>query len=117
MKNLKGLLILLIMGAAIFLVVKLAPPFVSNYNLHEDCDNLVLQFTYAQNATPENMQADVINRAKDHDIILTEENVEAARTQMGVTIDVHYSVPVNLAGRTVNLPFDFHCGNKNITAK
>ncbi|GEM_PF-6456052 len=117
MGNLKGFLILAVIGAGIFLVAKLAPPYVANYNLHEDVDNMVLQYTYAQNATAENIQAAVIAKAKEHDIELADENVDVARTQMGVTVDVHYTAPVNLPGRVVNLPFDFHSGNKNITAK
>ena len=117
MGNLKAIVIVLLVIAAIFLCVKLIPPFVGNYNLHSDTDNMVLQYTYAQGATADAIKADVIAKAKEHDITLTEDDVEVARTQVGVTIDVHYTVPVQVPGRVIPVKFDFSSGNKMITAK
>ena len=117
MSNLKGIVVVLLLIAAVFLAVKLFPPFVANYNLHSDTDNMAMQYTYAQSATPDAIRTDVIAKAKDHDIALTEENVDVDRTQSGVTINVHYSVPVKVPGRVIDLKFDFSSGNKMITAK
>jgi hypothetical protein len=117
MKNLKGILVVLVVIAVGFLTVKLLPPFVYNYNLHADTDNMVLQYTYAQGATAEGIRADVIAKAKEHDITLADEDVDVDRTQSGVTINVHYTVPVKIPGREIPLKFEFTSGNKMITAK
>ena len=117
MKNLKALGVVLIMVAIGYLTWKLLPPFVGNYNLHQETDNMAIQFTYAQGASPEAIATEVIAKAKEHDIVLTEENVKVERSQTGVTIDVHYTVPVQLPGRMVDVPFEFSSGNKMITAK
>ena len=76
MSNLKGFAVVLLVVAVIFLGVKLLPPFVANYNLHADTDNMVLQYTYAQAATPDAIKADVIAKAKEHDITLADEDVD-----------------------------------------
>ena len=117
MSNLKGFAVVLLIGAVIFLGVKLLPPFFENYNLNADTDNMVLQYTYAQAATPDAIKADVIAKAKEHDITLADEDVDVDRTQSGVTINVHYVVPVKVPGREINLSFNFTSGNKMITAK
>jgi len=117
MKNLKALAVVLVMVAVGYLTWKLLPPYVGNYNLHQETDNMAMQFTYAQGASPEAITNEVIAKAKEHDIELTEENVKVERSQTGVTIDVHYTVPVQIPGRVINMPFDFTSGNKMITAK
>jgi hypothetical protein len=117
MSNLKGFLALLVVIAAIFLAVKLLPPFVANYNLHADTDNLALQYTYAQGATVDAIRAEVIAKGKEHDITLADDDVDIDRSQNGISITVHYTVPVAVPGRVIPLKFDFVSGNKMITAK
>jgi hypothetical protein len=116
MKSLKAWVVLAVMFAVGFLAFKLFPPYVGNYNLHADTDNMAMQYTYAQGST-DAIRNDVIAKAKDHDIVLTEENVDVERTSAGVTIDVHYVVPVQLPGRLVELKFEFSSGNKMLTSK
>ncbi len=117
MKNIKAILTILVLVAAGFLTWKVLPPFVANYNLRSDTDNMVLQYTYAQGATAEAIRNDVIAKAKEHDITLTEDNVNVNKTQVGVSVDIHYSVPVQIPGRVIDLKFEFTSGNKMITAK
>jgi len=117
MKNLKGIVAVVVMIAAIYLAWKLFPCYVANYNLRADTDNMAMKYTYAQGVTAEGIRNDVIAKARDHDITLTEEDVVVDRTQAGVTIDVHYSVPVTLPGRVIDLKFEFTSGNKMLTSK
>jgi hypothetical protein len=117
MNNLKGIVALAVMIAAVYLAWKLFPSYVANYNLRADTDNMAMKYTYAQGVTADGIRDDVIAKARDHDITLTEENVDVDRTQAGVTIDVHYTVPVAIPGRVIDLKFEFTSGNKMLTSK
>ena len=64
MKNLKALAVVLVMVAVGYLTWKLLPPYVGNYNLHQETDNMAMQFTYAQGASPEAITNEVIAKAK-----------------------------------------------------
>ena len=70
-----------------------------------------------QGATPDVIKTEVIAKAKEHDITLAEEDVDVDRSQVGVTIDVHYTVPIQVPGHVIPLKFEFSSGNKMITAK
>ena len=118
MKNVKALLVLLLVGAGFFVAWKLFPPYVNNYSLKQDLDTMARTYTYAQAATPVAIKADVIAKAKDHDVLLVDENVDVERSATGVNIDIHYTVPVEFpGGKKMELKFAESAGNKLITAK
>lgn len=115
--NLKLIATLVIVGVVGLLSFKLGPPYFSNYELKEDLDAIARLATYAQNKTPDDIKKDVINKAKEDDVLLHDEDVQVERTLNGVNISVSYMVHVDILGRGKDLKFDIAAGNKNITAK
>jgi ABC-type transport system involved in cytochrome bd biosynthesis fused ATPase/permease subunit len=115
--NFKLVATLAIVALLIFLSIKLGPPYFSDYELKEDLDSIARLATYAQNKTPDDIKKDIIAKAKEDDVELTEEQVEVERTPNGVNLAVKYSVHVEILGQSKDLKFSHTAGNKNITAK
>ncbi len=115
--NFKAFVTLVIVGLSIFLGVKLLPPYVGNYELQTDLETIARMATYAQGRSVDDLKGEVVAKAKEDNVVITAENVTIDKTQFGVNIDVKYTVPIVLPGRTVTLSFNPTAGNKMLTAK
>jgi len=115
--NFKAFLKLLVVGLAIFLAVKLMPPYIGNYQLQDDLDAIARMATYAQGKSVEDIKNDVVAKAKEDNVVITPDNVTIDKTQVGITIDVKYTVSISLPGKTLDLNFNPSAGNKLLTAK
>ena len=97
-----------ILGAAIFLVVvyliwMLAPPFFHNWQFEDYVENEARDSTYT-NQTADDVKALVIKEAHGDNIPLTPEQVNVTKDPNNVSINVNYSVHVDLPF----FPQDFH---------
>ncbi len=113
----KALLALALFGAVIYLGLKLVPPFFHNWEFQDTIGAVARTATYAQGSTEESIRTDVVAKAKEIGVPVTEEQVTVSKANYGVNIEVNYTVPVELPGYTVKLKFNPVAGNRMITAK
>jgi hypothetical protein len=115
MRKFKALLALLVVGAMIFLGVKLVPPYFANYEFQDDLNTLARYATYAQSKTAEDVRTDVLAKARERGIELTGDQIQVTKDGSGVSIDVRYEVVVPVPGHTFTLKFNPTAGNRMIT--
>jgi hypothetical protein len=105
-KGLLGCLVFLVLfGIAIFLAIRLAPVYYSNYNFESDLKTEVSR-AGARFLDNETIAKDIIDTAKKNKITLKSENIRIERFAGQIHIDVHYSVPVDLAVLKRNWNFE-----------
>ena len=107
---------LLFFAALIFLAFKLLPPYINNYQLQSEIENLSRTATYNRMSEPDVRNA-ILDRANELGIELGERQVIVRKSTGSVDIAVHYEIPVNLLVRQVVLTFDPAAGNRNIAAR
>jgi hypothetical protein len=109
----------LVFGFALFLavgilLVKVVPPFFSNYELEDAMKTEATQSTYTSR-TEDDIRESIIKEARKYDIALTPKQVKVLRVgSFGsgtLSIEAEYSVPLELPGYSTNL--DFHPTSKN----
>lgn len=109
----------LVFGVAIFAMlalvgIKVIPPYFSNYELEDSIKTEALQATYSTR-TEEDVREAIIKHARNYDIALTPKEVHISR--MGgygtgtLTIEVDYSVDIDLPGYSTSI--EFHPSSKN----
>ena len=109
----------LVFGVAIFALlalvgIKVIPPYFSNYELEDSIKTEALQATYSTR-TEEDVREAIIKHARNYDIALTPKEVHISR--MGgygtgtLTIEVDYSVDIDLPGYSTSI--EFHPSSKN----
>jgi hypothetical protein len=107
-----GFGVLALVGLVCF---KLIPPFFSNYELEDAIKNDALQATYSTRSE-EDVRNSVIKQARDYDIQLTPKQVRVVRNggfgNGTLSIDVNYTVPVDLPGYSTSLEFHPSSNNK-----
>lgn len=106
-----------VLGIAIFLCIRLLPPYIDNYQFQDDLNNLARVVTYAQAKTAEDVRADVLHLAQQRELPIRPEQIDVNKTQVGVRIEVNYTVSVPVPGYTFKLKFSPSAGNKMITAQ
>jgi Tfp pilus assembly major pilin PilA len=116
MAKLKAFFWVAVFGILVFLAVKLVPHYVDNYQFQDELNNMARVVTYAQAKTEDNVRADVLHLAQQHELPVKSEQIKVNRTQTGVYIEVNYTVVVPVPGYTFNLKFNPAAGNKMITA-
>ncbi len=114
--SISGVMSLVILAALIFLALRLLPPYISNYQLQDAIQNIVLTATYAP-MTEEDILRNVIVRARGYDIELRPKQVTVHKKNGTVIIVAVYTVPVNLLVRQLDLHFEPSASNQNITAQ
>lgn len=107
---------LLFVAVLIFLGIKLLPPYISNYQMQSELENLSRTATYNRMSESE-IRGAVMDRANDLGIPLEERQVIVRKSGGTVNIAAHYEVPVNLMVRQIVLTFDPAAGNRNITMR
>src|SRR5271169_2868635 len=103
-----------VIAAALFVCFRLIPPYFSNYELQDAIKTESVQSTYSTR-TEEDIRAAIIKHARDYDIELTPKQVHVVRNggigNGSLTIDVEYSVPLDLIVYSTTL--DFHPSTQN----
>jgi len=101
----QALLSLALLAAVIFVAVKTVPAYYNNFQLQDHIRQLTAQVA-ARNrpVTPAEVESEVIAFAQDHGIQLVPDNVKVTIAHH-VTIEVDYTVPVDLRVYTLRLHF------------
>jgi hypothetical protein len=113
MGKLKGLLTLAIIAGGIYVGWNMIPPYFHNYMLQDDLDDIARRNTYTQ-TNEEGVKQIVINKARQSDITLKEDQITVSRGPDGLGITVHYSVHLDMVVRPVDLDFTANSINKRI---
>ncbi len=114
MATLKLIFGVAVFGALVLAGIKVIPPFFANYQFEDAIKNEATQSTYSTH-TEDDVREAVIKQARSYDIALTPKQVHVLRVggfgTGTLSIDVEYSVPVELPGYSTTL--DFHPSSKN----
>ncbi len=113
--RIKTLFSLFVLVSIIYIGVKVLPPYVTNYELkdflREESLNAV---SGGQRLTVDLVKKHVLREAQDLDLPVKPEDVKVVITGRRISIDVHYTVPVDLVVFTLPLEFNPTAENKAI---
>jgi hypothetical protein len=113
--KLNTLITIVIVGALVFIAVKIVPVYLSNYELQ---DSIESESRFALAGYPkksaDDIRDDVFKKAQDLGIPAKAEDIQVTVSNEDVDIDLNYSVPIDLAVYQFNLQFHPHADNHNI---
>jgi hypothetical protein len=95
---------LLVLGAVGYVAVKTVPIYVHNYELQDFIRQLAIRATVDRNPA-EAIQNDVLSQAEELDLPIMRSDVKVTVNSYGVTIELDYTVPVDLKFYTWVLHF------------
>ncbi|MBI4465279.1 MAG: DUF4845 domain-containing protein [Acidobacteria bacterium] len=114
--SLSAILALAFVAAIIFLAFRLLPPYINNYQLQDEVENLARTSTYSP-VTESEIRSTIKARARELGIQLDDRQVAVRKGRGTVDIVIQYEIPVNLVARQVVLSFEASAGNKNIVMR
>jgi hypothetical protein len=103
--KLKAILYTVFLIAAIYVVVKLVPPYVADYQL-KDKMNEQARFAIVNRYTDEHVRDLIFKVVQDLDIPAKREDIKVNATNHGMSINVSYSVPVDFLVYKTDLNFN-----------
>jgi EAL domain-containing protein (putative c-di-GMP-specific phosphodiesterase class I) len=109
----KAIFALAFLAAVGFSCIKIIPVYVNNYQLHEYIQNQT-PFWLTQRASVDAIRSNILGRAQELGLPVAAEqvNVEASANRVSVNID--YTVPVDLKVYTLRLHFTPSSENRSI---
>jgi hypothetical protein len=100
-----AIIALLVLAALAFVAWQTIPPYVGNYKLQDHIRQLAIQAAArTKPVTPDEIRNDVVAYAQDQGLPVTASNVKVVVTNK-VSIDLDYTVPVDLKVYTLQLHF------------
>jgi Domain of unknown function (DUF4845) len=110
----KAILWLLAFAAFIFVMVKIVPVLVDNFEF-QDGVQTIARFASATRQEPEQIRAAVLKEAKKDEVPIDAKDVKIEAVSGNVRIHVDYSVTVDLAVYQWTLNFHPSVGNDSLT--
>lgn len=108
MGTLKLILILGILGFAVYVGTQVIPPYFANYQFQDDIENESKLSTYSSK-TEDNIRDEIFKKAQDLEIPVSKDQIKVQRSgQQGtgtVYIGTEYVVHVDLPGYPMDLNF------------
>jgi hypothetical protein len=95
---------LLVLGAIGYAAVKIVPVYVNNYEL-EDFIRQQTPFWLMQQIPMEVVRNKILDKAKDLELPVTPKQVKIEANASKVTVDIDYTVPIDLKVYTLQLHF------------
>ncbi|MFI5126591.1 MAG: DUF4845 domain-containing protein [Candidatus Acidiferrales bacterium] len=111
--RIKTLLVLIILGSAIFCAVKIVPPYFDNYQL-QDSIRQEAAFASATRKQDDDIRADVEKKVKQLGIPAESKDIQVSDDAGNVKISVDYTVPVDLAVYQLQLHFHPQANNASL---
>jgi hypothetical protein len=100
-KALLGFALVVAFGYAAWVV---GPPYFANYQFQDDL-NTEVRFMQNGGKSDDDIKAEVIKKALDAGFVLTPEQIRISRFNKSITVQVDYSVHVDLPGYSTDLQF------------
>ncbi len=110
--KLKALFALAVLAATIYLCIKIIPVYVNNYDLHNHIQDLAITATVSR-MSADKITKDVVAYADDLGLPVSADNVKVS-VGGTVTIDLDYTVPIDLRFYTLMLHFTPSAQNRQI---
>src|ERR1035437_4825190 len=103
--------------AAVFVgLFQVAPPMLANYSFTDDLRTVAMLDSSNLQKTDEDVRADVLRKAKDHDLLIEPKPVTVQRINTpglsAVYVAADYSVTISLPGYSFDMHFNPTSGNK-----
>jgi len=111
--KLKSLIGILVIVGGIYYGLNIIPPYVHNYQLQDDLDDIARRLSYTS-IGEDDLKQIVITKARSEGILVKEDQVTVNRTQDGLGITVRYRVHVDMIVHPVDLDFTANSINKRI---
>jgi len=118
MGTIKALLGLVVIVAAFYCAFQVIPPELTNYSFQDDLKNIAIAGGANPHMTDQQLLDQVISKAQEHQITLTQEQVTVQRIgtpgALAVYVAADYNVPVTLPGYSFVMHFTPSSGNKGM---
>ncbi|MGA2416782.1 MAG: hypothetical protein ABSF59_20180 [Candidatus Sulfotelmatobacter sp.] len=89
-------------------IFQVAPPMMANYSFQDDLKNIAMVSGGSSTKTDDDIRTDILRKAKEHDLPITEKQVTVTRISTpgnnAVYVAADYSVTINMPF----YPFDMH---------
>jgi hypothetical protein len=82
----------------------LGPPYIANYQFQDDL-NTEVRFMQNDRKSDDDIKASIIKKAMEEGFVLTPEQIRITRFNKTITVQVDYSVHVDLPGYSTDLQF------------
>ena len=102
--RLRAIIYTVILVSAVFLAIKLVPPYVAEYQL-QDKMNEQAKFAVVNRYSEDQIRDILFKVIQDLDIPATRDDIKMASTNHGISISVSYSVPVDFLVYKADLTF------------
>ncbi len=116
MGTIKGLLGLLAIAAVVVGIFQVAPPMLANYSFQDDLRTIAMMNGGSSTRTDDEIRNDVLRKAKDHNLPLTEKQVMVQRISTpgvnAVYVAADYTVTIDLPGYSFDMRFTPSSGNR-----
>lgn len=109
----KAIFALAFLAAVIFSCFKIIPVYVNNYELQDYLQNQT-PFWLTQRASVDTIRGNILGKAQDLGLPMEAEQVKVDATAARVTINIDYTVPVDLKVYTLQLHFTPSSENRSI---
>jgi hypothetical protein len=102
--RLRAIIYTVILVTAVFLAIKLVPPYVAEYQL-QDKMNEQAKFAVVNRYSEDQIRDILFKVIQDLDIPATREDIKMASTNHGLSISVSYTVPVDFLVYKTDITF------------
>jgi hypothetical protein len=111
--KMNAVLTLAILGAMIFVAVKVVPAVFANYQI-QDAIETEARFAIANRKSPEEIREDVWKKTQELGIPVKRDDIRVTGSQSTIDISFNYAVPIDLQVYQFNLNFHPHADNRTI---
>lgn len=106
----------LVLAAVVVGLFQVAPPMLANYSFQDDLKTVALLDSASLQKTDEDVRTDVLRKAREHDLPISEKQVIVQRINTpglsAVYVAADYSVTISLPGYSFDMHFNPNSGNK-----
>ncbi len=110
----KAILTVAVLAAIAFAAVQILPVYVHNYELQDQLRQVSIQVMAGQHTTVDAVRNAVLEKARDLDLPVKPDDVKIVLTGGKITIDLNYTVPIDLKVYTLYLHFTPSAENRAI---
>jgi cell division protein FtsL len=111
--RIKTLIVVIILGAAIFCAVKIVPPYFDNYQLQDSMREMAA-YASATRKQDDDIRAEVEKKVKQLGIPADSKDIQVSDVSGNVQISVDYTVPIDLAIYQLQLHFHPQANNASL---
>lgn len=112
--KLKALIVTAILFVGIMAAYKVIPPYSAEYQLNDKMQEIA-RFAIVNHQTEQQVHDIIYKTMQDLDIQAKPEDIKVTASSQKVTINVDYTVPVDILGYHVDLHFTPSSENKSLT--